>query len=178
MIRVGHGKPRLIFIEAHNDMSHFTPSHYVVNDYHYMTVPEYIDKKEFSSFNMKPNLSKEEINNIVSRTVPSIKTSLEEDIINSLMMHPWEAQIKRLINKSKGMLWQYDAVNMEMNGYVRNVVALGSNSLQRWSFHDAYIVYPALMSIANTLNKLRKYKTDKEWADWETFLNKKIGKSI
>lgn len=163
MIRVGNQKPKLYFVPAHNDMSHFIPSHYATNDFYYMGLMEYIEKREFDTFNMKPNISSAEMYAI-------LKASREGQEI-SYFESPWASQMYRLIKKAHGQVWQFNAVSSDLTGYVRQVVCLGEKQMTQWTWFDANVKLPILKFTASILNRLRKQKTDKEWADWQVFLN-------
>ncbi len=169
MIRVGDQKPKLFFVPAHNDMSHFTPSHYATNDFYYMSLMEYMEKLQFDQFDMNPNLPKSEIDLI-------LKTIREGNEFDSFM-NPWAYEMNRLIKRANGQVWQFNTVSSDLTDYVRQIVILGEKRMKRWSFFDAHVVLPVLKFTAKVLNGLRKSKTEKEWANWQVFLNKVHKKS-
>lgn len=164
MIRVANGKPKLFFVKAHNDMGHFTQSHYATSDYFLMGLMEYMEKKEFDSFNMKPDLSKDEIEKILEK----IKNNEEIHWLESF----WGHEMNRLIKKAGSQLWQFNAVNSSLSGYVRQVVCLGENQLTRWSFIDAHIKLPVFKFLASVMNRLRLNKVRTELNNWNDFLVK------
>ena len=134
MIRVGRGKPSISFIPGHNDMSHYFPGEWVTNDYFIMNIDEYMSKKEFDSFDMSPkHLSDEDMKEVVeymkNRNTP---LKFEECLLSAGKMYIYNMQ--RLINKAGGStLWQFNAIDPQMKGWVRQCIGLGENVLTRWS---------------------------------------------
>ena len=162
MIRVGYQKPTLTFVAAHNDMSHFTPSHYTTNDYFYMGLMDYMEKKQFDSFDMKRIAIEEE----------ALKSGDLGAILASAMGTLAGQEMKRLIDKAHGQLWQFNAVSSDLTGYVRQVVALGENQLTTWTWFDANVKIPYLKLKARALNFLMADQVEREWLEWNKFLDK------
>lgn len=165
MIRVGVGKPKLKFIEAHNDMSHYFPSRWETNDYFLMSLNDYMEKKEFDSFDMN-GISKVEADKVAKMMENPSDIKFEFNMIE----HPYSYRMQQLIKKSGGMLWQFNAVHPNMEDWVRQVVVLGENKLQRWSWYDAHVKLPYLKKLARVLNYMNRYKAQKEIDEWEEFL--------
>ena len=168
MLKVGRSKPKLAFSPASNDMSHFFPSHYYVNDYFIMELYDFIEKKSFDSFNMKPDFSKEQIKEILER-IQNPKTQFDD--IACQITNPWEFQLRSLIKKSGGyQIWQFNAVNKNMTDYVRQIVVLGDSTLLQWNWIDVNIKFPVLRLVVNILNFFRIRKVRKEIATWDAFV--------
>ena len=161
MIRVGNRKPTLSFVPAHNDMSHFTPSHYITNDYCYMGLMDYMEKKQFDSFDMKRIKVEEE----------ALKSGDIGLIIANEMGTTAGQEMKRLIDKAYGQLWQFNAVSSDLSGYVRQVVCLGENKLIHWTWFDANVKLPILKIKARFLNLLLASQVKKELIEWDKFLS-------
>ena len=161
MIRVGN-KPQLYFVESHNDMSHFSPSHWAVTDYHYMGLMDYMEKLQFDQFDM----SKLEVE------ANALKSGELNAIMASMMNNTYGQQLNRMLAKSKGQIWQYDAVSSDLKGYVRHCVVLGGNTLQVLTWTDAHVKLPLFRLAANILNKLRIFKVEKEIKAWDRFVGK------
>jgi len=175
VIRVGKLKPKLIFSPACNDMGHFYPSEYNVSEYFWMELYDFVEKNHFGSFNMNPNLSKEQMEDMLARYTRRVKNpnAVENDIDETALrlINPWEYQLRYWIKKAGGsMLWQFNAVNKDTTDYVRQIVVLGESSLVRWTWFDAHVKYPALKLVARILNFLRTFKTQKEIDEWNSYL--------
>jgi hypothetical protein len=145
-------------------MSHYFPSEWGVSDYFIMSVDEYMDKKEFTSFDMK-GISKTE-----AAAIAKIDFK-DTDFIANMLDHPHTYYMGQLIKKSGGLLWQFNAYDKTLEHRVRNVVVLGGDSLVRWSWIDISIKLPVYKFLAKTLNKLRRHKVEKEYREWEKFLH-------
>jgi hypothetical protein len=145
------------------------PSHYTTNDFFYMSLMEYVEKREFDTFNMKPDLSKEQVEEILKKTRNGEEFTPWEN--------PWAYEMNRLIKKAHGQVWQFNAVSKDLDGYVRQVVCLGENKMRRWSWFDAFVVLPVLEATAKLLNKLRSHKVAKELEDWQKFLDRTFKKT-
>lgn len=166
MIRAGLGKPRLRFVPAHNDMSHFTPGHWTTNWYFIMPVDQYIEKYTFSHFDMTPPISQF---HKLERQAVLEKLYNGEEI--TYLDSPWAYRMQSLIKKSGGtQIWQFDAISPYLNGYVRGIVCLGAKELTQWSLFDVYVKLPILELTANLLNFLRKPIMAKENAAWDEYL--------
>ncbi len=161
MIRVSNHKPKLYFVPAHNDMGHFYPSYYDTSDFYYMELYDYLEKKEFNAFDMKRNLTKEE--------VLAIANGLDYSDLGTTLAYPWACEMNRLIKRADGQLWQFNAVSSDLNNRIRCVIVLGGNELCRWSLFDANVKLPILKMAALFLNSLRGIKNRKEIANWEKF---------
>jgi len=160
MIRVGMSKPGLFFARGSNDMSHYTPSHWYAIDYFFMDLPDYINKREFSEFDMDPDLPKEEQEAIVRAT--------KEGKILDWAVSPWSYNLNRLIGMAGGhMVWQFNAVAADQERFVRVAVAIGSKDLNRWSMVDVYIKSPVFKLAAYVLNSIRQRKVRREIAAWD-----------
>lgn len=160
MIRVGKGKPQLRFVEGHNDMSHYFPSSWEVNNYFYMDVSDYIAKKEFEDFDMCVPLEE---------GIKASKAVLAGEELTQFE-HPWAYRMKKLIEKAHGQIWQFNAVDSSLSGRIRQVVILGQKTLVPWTWHDAYVILPTLKATARVLNALRSGKVEQEIKQWETFV--------
>lgn len=170
MIKVSFSKPKLIFIPASNDMSHFSPSHYTTSDYFLMELIEFMEKKEFGSFNMKPRLTEEQMGEMLARAKNPEPLSQEQETVLWLT-NPWEVEFRRLIKQSGSIMWQFNAVNKDMSGYVRQIVILGETKFYAWSWFDCYVKRPIFSVTVRLLNKLRFRKVKKEIQEWDNFLN-------
>jgi hypothetical protein len=127
-----------------------------------------MEKLEFDTFDMKnPDIEKK-----------ALEAGDLGAIMANVMGTSWGQQMDRLIKKAGGQLWQFNAVSSDLTGYVRQVVCLGERKMQRWTWVDAHIKLPILKFTANLLNRLRKSKTDKEWADWQAYLDKVYKKNV
>jgi len=166
MIRVGMDKPRILFSPASNDMSYFYPSHYSVTTPFLMELYDFIEKRDFGRFNMKPDLTKEQIEDCIRR----IQKNEEVDMTFLMLTNPWEYELRQWLKRSGTMVWQFNAVSIDMSGYERRAVALGDTNLRNWSWFDFYVRYPVYTAIAHTLNWLRKRKIQKEIDAWDTYL--------
>ncbi len=162
MIRVGtNGKPKLTLNKAYNDMGSFSPSNYTVNDYFYMSLEEYMEKLEFETFD-------------ISRVSIEKEKAESGELYSLLVTHGLTAshQADRLISKAGGQIWQFNAVNKNLDGYIRSFVMLGEKQMVRWSWFDAYVKLPALKVVANVLNVLIKSRVKRELTNWQNFLEK------
>ena len=164
LLRVTHSGPfKVILIEASNDMSHFTPSHYSLDDWHYMTEESYKEKIMFESFNMKPKLSPEEVKKTVDITL-STQDFNEKD-------HPWAYRCAALIRKAGGyQLWQYDSPSKDLKGLIRNISALGVRTLHQVSWFDCFVTRPILQLKRDRLNRSIRERQYKEIKEWDLYL--------
>lgn len=168
MIKVGFSKPKLQFHHASNDMSHFFPSQYSVTDYFLMEAGDFIEKREFGSFNMEPKLTEQELAEILDRVNRGPFTPEEEMILQ--FTNPWEYQMRYWIKRSGGMIWQFNAIDKNLNGYCWQIVCMGKSKLYILTWFDAYVVYPILSKIASILNYLRIQKVKNEIKSWDNYL--------
>lgn len=172
MIRVGIGKPRLTFVPGHNDMSHYFPSHWEVNDYFYMSLDDYMQKRAFDKFDMNPkDLDPKDVQGMVEKVNSGKKIDHVEAMLNPAMAYAYRMQQMIDMNPNKSLLWAFNAINKNLDGWVRQVVVLGENRLARWTWHDAYVKLPYLKAKARMLNYLNRGKAKKEWDDWQKFLD-------
>lgn len=163
MIRVSNSPVKLQFVEGHNDMSHYTASHWTTTDWYYMTSEDYKDKYEFEYFDMKPKLSPEQVNHLSD--VMSNGGTIDPKIC------PWADVMDQLIKKAGGhLLWQYNATHKNGVDYVRQVAVLGEERIRIVTRFDCYIKLPVLQFVCNILNKARRHKVAKEYTEWDTFL--------
>lgn len=182
MIRTASSKPKISFIPGSNDMSHYSPSTFSVTNWWWMGLEDFMAKKEFADFNLTPHLSKEEIEAAIRYSTLKInKKGLTEQEIKDkeyaqdmaeMLECPYSYRMKQLIKKSGGnLLWQYDATNKDLTGYIRQVTALGQKSMVRLSWFDCNIKLPILEVFCNLLNKTLYFKRKKEIADWDKVLD-------
>ena len=152
-------------------MSHYFPGHWEVTDYFYMSLNDYMEKKAFENFDMNPeHLEKEDVLSMVERMKSGEKIRIEECMANPAMAYAYRMQ--EMIKKAGGtLLWQFNAVDSKLEGYIRQVVCLGEKSLVRWSWYDAHVRLPLLRRKARLLNYLRRHKAQKEWDDWQKYLD-------
>lgn len=164
MVRVGIGKPRLAFVPGHNDMSHYIPSHWTTNDFFFMQPYDYLEKRAFDIFNMKPEISPDEIDRITAKIRSGETIEWHES--------PWAYEMNRLIKLAGGhQLWQFNVVSKDLESFQRQVIVLGGNDLCQWTFFDAYIKLPILKLSCKILNRLNKRRADREWREWQAFLD-------
>ena len=169
MIRTGMGRPSVWLVPAHNDMSHFSPSEYEINDWFYMSLDDYMDKTDFERFDMNPDLPKKSVDLLIDKVI-----NKKEDIDYSQSLFDpairWHYQLQQHISKSKGMLWQYNVTNKTLDGWLRQCSAIGEKRLRPWSWLDCYVKLPILTFWCRMLNKTLYFKRKKEWAEWDKFL--------
>lgn len=163
MIKVSDGKPRLHFSPASNDMSHFFPSQWIVPSYFLMTLSDYLQKLEFDTFDMNPNLPKEEVEAVLRAT--------REGKIVDFIVSPWAYQMNQLIKKAgNSQMWQFNAISADETHFVRHAIALGGNRLYRLSTLEVYVKLPVLRTVARLLNFARRGKVKEECRRWEARL--------
>jgi len=170
MIRVSmSGKPHIKFNKSSNDMSHFFPSEFSVSYYFYMSMNDYMEKTEFENFDMKPNLSKEEVKKMTTRALNKEDIKIEEAIFSPGINYLYNMQ--RLIKKSGGQIWQFNVVNKDLDGWIRQTCVLGQKSIIRWTWIDVYIKLPILNFLCRIANKFLYFKRGKEIKEWDEFLD-------
>lgn len=152
MIRVGH-KPKIVFIEAHNDMGHFFPSEYAVGDWFYMTDQMYVNMLSFCDL----DLMKEPVKGSLDEIMGLKKTKIE-----------WAINL----NPSKSLLWQFNTPERNLKGFVRQVIVFGGPPFECISLFQAYIVFPIYRTVAKILNKILYFKRLKEWKTWHAWRSK------
>ena len=153
MIRISTGKPKLVFIEASNDMSHFFPSSwgvqggddFLVTDEMYLKLLTYTD----------PTL-----------LLPPPPEGSIESFIGS-MSNKIESTLR--LNPSGTQLWQFNALLPDMTTWVRQVAMFGRPFIYLPTFADG-IKKPILEFVAATLNRLRYFKVKKECEAWDKSL--------
>lgn len=154
MIRISRGKPKLVFIEASNDMSHFMPScwgvkggdDFLVTDEMYCKLLSYTDS---SLLNPPPP----------EGTIEAFLSNMEDRIKNTLKLNPSGTQ-----------LWQFNALLPDMKTYVRQIALFGEPFIYFPTLADR-IKKPILELMAATLNRLRYFKVKKECEEWDRSLN-------
>ena len=130
MIAVNNGgKPRIQLIQAHNDMSNFTPSHFTVigSSWGWMELSDYMDKKEFEQFDMKPkpDRSVDQTEEIIKKIMAGEAIEFHETVGNPNMRFAYELQ--NHLKKSGGTLeWQYNIINPNLDGWTRRMTFLGA----------------------------------------------------
>lgn len=171
MIRVATRKPRIYFQKAWNDMGSFFPSSFEVSgDWFWMSLDQYMEKTGFENFDMSGDkISKREKDNIASRVVKGEDIS---DIVkdpDSQITYPWLYQLNWWLDKSKQRLWEFNAPNKNLDGWIRQVAILGEPNLVKISWFEARIKFPVLKYICKYLNKCLYFKRKKEIKEWEEF---------
>lgn len=161
MIRLGPGKPRIQFHEAHNDMSHFSNGYWEPNYYFYVTDEMYLKLLHFTDATLKEP-SKKEVEDVVGKTIGELMGSSFAQRMRWVME----------LNPSKSQIWEFDGLAPDMKGFIRCIVFLGEPSLSIWSLFEAFVVLPILNVACTFLNRARYFKNKKEWAQWEKFLRK------
>lgn len=172
MIRVNTSKVKIVFTPGWNDMGAYFPSEYEVRgEWVYMSMVDYVQKREFERFDMKPKLSQDEMERLKTRL-------LNKDFNDSSFIHgPWEAELKRMIELAGGYtVWQYNVINQTADGYVRLCSALGEPRLRRIGTLERVIKLPVFKLVCRFLNYLHRSKQIKEVTEWkkwkETVLSK------
>ena len=164
MIAVSTHPIKIYYSPAYNDMSHFHLSDFDVNDWFYMDLNDYIAKLEFANFDMNPNLPPEEVKNISE----IVKSGKEVDFITS----PYYYRMNQLIKDAGGyQVWQFNAINKNLDGYVRQIVVLGGKGLHRVSWFDRKIKYSVYKYIVKILNKCLYFQHKKEQKEWDDFMD-------
>lgn len=159
MIKISNSKPRLIFVQAHNDMSHFTPSRW-----------EVCGGMEFL-------LNDDLYQKIVQFTDPSLKdyNGPTPGTLEAILESEYGSRIERTLklNPNGTMLWQFNALSTSYPKkveYIRMMVVFGEYSFYFLTVWDK-IKVPFLTMTAKILNLLRSRKIRKEIADWNKFLD-------
>ncbi len=165
MIRVGTGKLKMRFVESHNDMGHFFPSEYVVNDWFWMGLDDYIEKSEFSNFDM--TMPKAEMDLILEELGADIAPTKFDPNPRS---HPRAYRMKQLLQKSKQLVWEFNVPNNKLDGYLRCVVVLGEPGLCTWSGFDCFVKLPILRKFCILANWTNRWRVIREWKEWHDFL--------
>ena len=192
VLRVSNGKTKLVKNGSSNDMSHFFPSHYSVmgSPWYWMSLEDYMAKKEFSEFNMSPtHLDTKEIQEYIKDHLENINVDRKplefvECLGNATKTHFYHLQ--NMLKLSHGYLtWQYNAVNQNMDGWVRQIVCLGGahdypdHALRIVTPFELFVKLLILNFACNVLNRLHRNKAMKECRAWERklkeFHNKRKG---
>jgi len=178
MIAVTHGpkKNRIDFCSRSNDMGHFYPSHFRVRTEHWgwLSLNDYMLKKEFQEFKIEPDsaFTPEQIAEIKD----AVDNDREFDMFETLGKPHlnYYRQMKLELNKSGGnILWQYNQINSNLDGWTRQIVALGAAQekhdflLRRISLFERYITIPLFKRICKVLNFLMKPKMKLEQRAWQ-----------
>lgn len=182
MLRVTtYPKTKINLIKSHNDMGHLTPTSFGVSTkcWFWMSLNDYMEKKEFEKFDFDSlikSLGKEQERELCE-AIRCGKTSEFIDKINgNNIFSPFTSlgHLKRLLERSGGyLLWQFDAANPKFDGYVRSMVAMGSNdkntTLRQLSLFEAKIQIPVYSFVCKVLNKCLYFYNKKEMTDWLSF---------
>ncbi len=179
MLKVTNCKIQLSKCSSSNDMSHFFPSHYSVmgSNWYYMSPEDYMNKKEFSEFNMSPEgFTKDQTNEMVKRVMEnSDPIDHVESLFNPALRYVYNMQ--QQIKKSGGNLtWQYNVVGGNLDSWYRQMVCLGGVKdcpdlrLRVVTPFELYVKLPILNFVCKIMNKLHHNKAIKEVREWERYL--------
>ena len=177
MIAVTNGpKTRIDFCRGSNDMGHFYPSHFRVRTEHWgwLSLNDYMSKKEFQEFKLEPDST------FTSEQIAEIKEAVDNnkefDIFETIgKPHlTYYRQMKLELDKSGGnLLWQYNQINSNLDGWTRQVVALGAVQekhgfvMRRVSLFERKVTIPLFKYICKLLNLLLKPKMKLELRAWK-----------
>lgn len=154
MVRVGIGKPKIWFYRTYNDMGHVYPAYFDCVDWFWMDLNDFMAKTEFEAFNMKPNLPKEEKNKLLEKVLFKREKIDHLDALLSAS-YAWAYELQCLLDRSKSQIWEFNAVNKNLDGYIREVAFLGDKRLTKWSWFDAYIKFVIFNLTCRILNKMQ-----------------------
>jgi len=177
MVRIGR-PPHVYLIEGHNDMSHFTPSEYVCNEFVYVTDELYMKLLQFTDPTLieGTQTEKEEMKSALeSSAVKSLGPgeSSADNLMTFLSGTSLAQRIKRAIdmNPGKSMLWQFNGLGPNMKDQYRHVVAMGDPSLLHvWTDFEAYVILPLHRMRVKALNRMIRRRQQREIASWEAYL--------
>jgi hypothetical protein len=125
MLKVTNSKKiEIKFIPAHNDMGHLYPSYFAVSgdNWFYMELHEYMDKREFERFPKPPKdseLTEEE--KTWAKNYKGEKIEHEQALAYMLLgnkLGKYAYDMTKLLEQAGGKLWQFNAVNKNLDGYV------------------------------------------------------------
>jgi hypothetical protein len=109
---------------------------------------------------------------MVERAKDPKPIEMAETMMNAGLAYSYRMQ--QMIKMAGGQLsWQYNAVNQNMNGWIRQVVFLGGTNnypdsgLHILTYFDVYVKLPVLNYICKILNRLHKNKAIKECRAWD-----------
>lgn len=150
--RVGP-KPKVYLVPAHNDMSHFTPSEYVCNEFYYVEDALYKKLLEFTD----PTIMKAPQGMKFGNLAEIMESDFAKRMRDAIDMNP-----------SKSILWQFNAIARNGRDLVRQVVALGEPAMfHEWTDYEANWLLPYQELKVKVLNKLIEGRRKKEQADWD-----------
>ena len=160
MVLIG-SKPKIVFVAAHNDMGHFTPSEYTVSgQIHYVTDDMYVKFLHFTD----PELLKLE--------PPDGRNPVDELLNNYKQRIEWALKL----NPECSQLWQYNGLALDMKTFIRGIVVFGERGFEVLSLWKVRSQLPVLNLICKILNLTIYFKRRREWAKWEKFLEGVHGK--
>lgn len=148
--------------EAWNDMSHFTPSHYVVSEYHYVTDDQFVKFMHFTDPTLMTPDKLDEMDLLGKALQDIMQTSFAQRMDRAIQMNP-----------AKSQLWQYNGWSEGFKHEVRNVVCLGERHFQIWSDYDAYVRLPVLRFKRDVLNWYLRPRQDREIKEWNRWLKER-----
>jgi hypothetical protein len=149
MIVIGK-KPRIVYLKASNDMSHFTPSHFEVEGGFCLVSDDmFLKLKTFTD----PTLNK------------------YEEYANAVVTRGHEKQIEYLksvmsFNPRGGPIWEYNALALNYKDYVRKMAILGESLDERIRWWERFLIFPFLCVGCGILNVLNFWKAAYERHQW------------
>ena len=84
-------------------------------------------------------------------TDPDFWEKLEQ--FQALTEDPGLIQTRIRLNPSRSLIWQFNAIDGPSGNEVRHTVTMGTNEVRRWSWAEAYVVYPLLKFVAGGLTQ-------------------------
>ena len=177
MIAVTNGpKTRIDFCRSSNDMGHFYPSHFRVRTEHWgwLSLNDYMSKKEFQEFKVAEDakFTPEQLKELKAAVDEGKELEIFECIGKPHLMY--YRSISFELKKSGGnLLWQYNQINSTMDGWTRQVVALGAAQekhgfiMRRVSLFERKVTIPLFKYICKGLNLLLKPKMKLEARSWK-----------
>lgn len=158
MVRVTRDRPKLVFVPASNDMSHFIPGSWGISgggDF-LVTDEMYLKLHQFTDPSLKIPDDPEEG---LGKTLAELMGNTYADRVNRALS----------LNPRGSMLWEFNVLAPNMTDYIRQFAVLGEPFIVFPTILDR-IKRPILQLAANILNRLRYFKVKKECAEWDKFL--------
>ena len=169
MIRMSSSKPKIVYQEGTNDMSHYSPSHFeALGDPYWITDDEFRGMWQFTDPSLKKVSQKE------FQEISNLKDPTDEEKIQELILGSSKArQIKWALelNPNKSMVWEFNGMTLDFNAWVRHIIIFGEREdfiLSSW--FNAYVQFPVFKKIAHFLNILWYPKQLKEIKNWNNYL--------
>lgn len=148
MLKIAQEKPGFHYMDGYG---------FICNRWFWMSVEDYLEKKEFTEFDVEAIDWTTAEREIADQYVKQGKVpDLDLNDLLVRVVYPNIVRYTRLLKMaSYGRVYQFPAISHDFEGHARVCITLGGKELRRWSWLEAYVKYPLTVVICRVLNGLK-----------------------